>query len=54
LLQRSILSERCLRKPRVSNDNAFSESQFRILKYCPQCPQNAFTSLNEARLYALV
>jgi len=83
LLQRSILSEKCLRKPlvlhsdngapmksvtllskmndlgvtpsrgrpRVSNDNAFSESLFRTLKYCPQWPQNGFASLDVARAW---
>lgn len=83
LLQRSILSEKCLRKPlvlhsdngapmksvtllskmndlgvtpsrgrpRVSNDNAFSESLFRTLKYCPQWPQNGFANLDGARAW---
>lgn len=83
LLQRSILSEQCLRqplvlhsdngapmksvtlltkmydlgvtpsrgRPRVSNDNAFSESLFRTLKYCPQWPPNGFASLDEARVW---
>ncbi|KUJ88315.1 MAG: integrase catalytic subunit [Halomonas sp. 54_146] len=83
LLQRSILSEKCLReplvlhsdngapmksatlltkmydlgvtpsrgRPRVSNDNAFSESLFRTLKYCPQWPQNGFASLDDARAW---
>tara|TARA_R100000322_G_C5425284_1_gene187305 strand:- start:39 stop:1055 length:1017 start_codon:yes stop_codon:yes gene_type:complete len=83
LLQRSILSEKCLReplvlhsdngapmksatllakmydlgvtpsrgRPRVSNDNAFSESLFRTLKYCPQWPPNGFASLDDARAW---
>jgi len=83
LLQRSILSEKCLReplvlhsdngapmksvtllakmydlgvtpsrgRPRVSNDNAFSESLFRTLKYCPQWPQSGFASLDDARAW---
>lgn len=38
-------------RPRVSNDNAFSESLFRTLKYCPQWPHNGFTSLDEARTW---
>ena len=36
-------------RPRVSNDNAFSESLFRTLKYCPQWPHNGFASLEDAR-----
>lgn len=38
-------------RPRVSNDNAFSESLFKTLKYCPQWPQNGFSSLDEARVW---
>ena len=26
-------------RPHVSNDNPYSESQFKTLKYCPQFPQ---------------
>src|SRR5690554_7988549 len=36
-------------RPRVSNDNAFVESLFRVLKYRPQWPSRGFTSLEEAR-----
>ena len=36
-------------RPRVSNDNAFVESLFRVLKYRPQWPSNGFSSLHEAR-----
>ena len=36
-------------RPRVSNDNAYSESLFRTLKYCPQWPSQGFASLEEAR-----
>lgn len=36
-------------RPRVSNDNAFSESLFRTLKYCPQWPSQEFISLAVAR-----
>lgn len=36
-------------RPRVSNDNAYSESLFRTLKYCPQWPSQGFASLDEAR-----
>jgi len=36
-------------RPRVSNDNAYSESLFRTLKYCPQWPSQGFASLDTAR-----
>lgn len=36
-------------RPRVSNDNAYAESFFRTLKYCPQWPVNGFASLEAAR-----
>jgi putative transposase len=36
-------------RPRVSNDNPFSESLFRTLKYWPRWPQAGFASLEEAR-----
>lgn len=36
-------------RPRVSNDNAFSESLFRTLKYCPQWPSQGFATLDDAR-----
>jgi putative transposase len=36
-------------RPRVSNDNAYSESLFRTLKYCPQWPSQGFDSLDAAR-----
>ena len=35
-------------RPRVSNDNAYSESQFKTLKYCPAFP-GTFASLEHAR-----
>jgi len=35
----------------VSNDNAFSESLFRTLRYCPQWPQSGFASLDDARAW---
>jgi putative transposase len=38
-------------RPRVSNDNPFSESLFRTLKYCPQWPANGFASLDDARVW---
>ena len=36
-------------RPRVSNDNPFSESLFRTMKYWPQWPQAGFASIEEAR-----
>lgn len=36
-------------RPRVSNDNAFIESLFRVLKYQYDWPSRGFTSLEEAR-----
>jgi putative transposase len=36
-------------RPRVSNDNPYSESLFRTLKYCPQWPAQGFESLHSAR-----
>ena len=38
-------------RPRVSNDNPYSESLFRTLKYCPQWPKNGFASLDTARAW---
>jgi putative transposase len=38
-------------RPRVSNDNPYSESLFRTLKYCPQWPQEGFASLDGARTW---
>ncbi len=38
-------------RPRVSNDNPYSESLFRTLKYCPQWPSEKFESLIAARLW---
>lgn len=36
-------------RPRVSNDNAYSESLFRTLKYCPQWPSQGFANIELAR-----
>ena len=36
-------------RPRVSNDNPYSESLFRTMKYCPKWPSTGFTGLEEAR-----
>ena len=33
----------------MSNDNPYSESLFRTLKYCPQWPQDGFADLAAAR-----
>ncbi len=37
-------------RPHVSNDNPYSESQFRTLKYCPQFPQQ-FGSIQDCRAF---
>jgi putative transposase len=37
-------------RPRVSNDNPFSESQFKTLKYCPSFP-GTFASVEGARAF---
>ena len=39
-------------RPRVSNDNPFSESAFRTAKYRPDFPSKPFASLEEARSWA--
>ncbi len=38
-------------RPHVSNDNPFSESQFKTLKYRPDFPPGRFGSIEEARLH---
>jgi putative transposase len=38
-----------LSRPRVSNDNPYSESLFRTVKYHPRRPSEGFKSLDEAR-----
>jgi len=38
-------------RPRVSDDNAYSESLFKTLKYCPQYPSKPFGSLEEANAW---
>ncbi len=38
-------------RPRVSDDNPFSESCFRTLKYRPEFPERPFASLEEARAW---
>ena len=37
-------------RPHVSNDNPFSEAQFKTLKYCPEFP-GTFGSIQDARLF---
>ena len=37
-------------RPHVSNDNPFSEAQFKTLKYCPQFPER-FGSLEDGRAF---
>jgi integrase-like protein len=39
-------------RPRVSDDNPFSEALFRPLKYRPSFPDKPFSSLEEARSWA--
>ena len=40
-------------RPRVSNDNPFSESLFKTLKYCPKYPDR-FQSIEESKQWMLV
>jgi putative transposase len=40
-------------RPAVSNDNPYSESLFRTLKYTPAYPSKPFSSLEEARAWVL-
>ncbi len=39
-------------RPRVSDDNAYSEALFRTLKYRPEFPDRPFKSIEEARQFA--
>lgn len=36
-------------RPRVSNDNPYSESLFKTVKYCPQWPLKGFLNIDDAR-----
>ena len=36
-------------RPSVSNDNPYSESMFKTLKYCPQYPSKPFESIEASR-----
>lgn len=38
-------------RPSVSNDNPFSESLFKTLKYCPQYPSKPFATIEDARAW---
>lgn len=40
-------------RPRVSNDNPYSESLFKTMKYCPEFPKKGFSSLEDAREWVL-
>ena len=41
-------------RPSVSNDNPFSESLFRTVKYCPLYPTKPFASLGAARAWVAI
>tara|TARA_R110001583_G_scaffold171739_1_gene325445 strand:+ start:6941 stop:7363 length:423 start_codon:yes stop_codon:yes gene_type:complete len=41
-------------RPRVSNDNPYSEALFRTVKYCPAWPTKGFTSLSAVRDWMLM
>lgn len=38
-------------RPRVSNDNPYSEAMFKTLKYCPKWPIQGFATLEDARVW---
>jgi len=38
-------------RPRVSNDNPYSEAMFRTCKYCPDYPAKGFTTLDNSRVW---
>lgn len=38
-------------RPSVSNDNPYSESLFRTMKYCPEYPEQPFSDLKGARVW---
>lgn len=40
-------------RPRVSNDNPYSEALFRTVKYCPAYPTKGFVSIEEARQWTM-
>jgi putative transposase len=45
--------ERSRSRPKVSNDNPYSEAAFKTLKYCPAFPDN-FTSIYDARAFGKI
>ena len=47
------ISKSTLSRPRVSNDNPYSEALFRTCKYRPNYPYEGFTSINEARKWVM-
>lgn len=40
-------------RPSVSDDNPYSESLFKTLKYCPHYPSKPFTSVDDAKVWVL-
>jgi len=38
-------------RPRVSDDNPFSEALFRTMKYCPEYPRHGFATVEDARAW---
>lgn len=40
-------------RPSVSDDNPYSESLFKTLKYCPQYPEKPFASIDDAKAWVL-
>lgn len=38
-------------RPRVSNDNPYSEAIFRTCKYCPSYPAGGFANIKDARIW---
>ena len=40
-------------RPSVSNDNPYSESLFKTLKYCPYYPDKPFDNIQEARQWMI-
>jgi putative transposase len=52
LLMSDLGITKSLSRPHVSNDNPFSESQFKTLKYCPTFPDR-FGSIEDARAFCV-
>lgn len=40
-------------RPKVSDDNPYSESLFKTLKYCPEYPSKPFSSIEDANLWVI-